>query len=327
MSKPRTLVHIGVGKTGTTTLQRNLFARHKGILSVGRPYANDEFKGAIESLREDDEADHEPSALAHLCGMAVSEAKTRAIVLSDETLVHPVHQSVIATRLYTVLPDAHILITIRNQYDLIASYWAAHGRNLKDVPPPYRGKTVTFDDWFAFEAEAKRSFFLRLDFHRLYQIYAEIFGSDRVHVMTFEELAGKPLRFAHALAALLGVDEREMSELIMAPPAKTRPSEASTKYRTLRARMLPKVAFSQIPGGAAVRRAIHRFIEAGAPPKVVLTPAQREIIRERFGPGNEALAATIGVDHVSLHYPSPSDQVPTRRRELTYAAPASGGRP
>jgi hypothetical protein len=85
VSKPRTLVHIGVGKTGTTTLQRNLFVRHRGILSIGRPYANDEFKGAIESLREDDEADYKHSAVAQLCGMAVSEAEARAIALSDQT--------------------------------------------------------------------------------------------------------------------------------------------------------------------------------------------------------------------------------------------------
>jgi hypothetical protein len=322
----KALIHIGVGKTGTTSLQRNLFAHHTGIRNIGRPYTDDEFRRAVESLREDDEADYRPFAFRRLCELAATRADGRAIVLSDETLVHPVHQSLIAKRLSSVLPEAHILITIRNQYDLIASYWAAHGRNLKGVPGPYLGKTVTFDDWFAFEAQAKRSFFSRLDFYRLYQIYAEIFGADRVHVMTFEELAGKPVPFAHALAALIGVDENEMSELIMSPPAKTRPSEATAKYRALRARMLPKVALSQIPGGAAVRRAINRFIEAGPPLAVTLTPAQRDIIGERFGPGNKALAATIGVDLAGLRYPSPSDQAPTRHREETFVVPASGGR-
>jgi hypothetical protein len=194
------------------------------------------------------------------------------------------------------------------------------------VPRPYRGKAVAFDDWFAFEAETKRSFFARLDFYRLHQIYAEVFGEDRVHVMTFEALAGKPVTFAHGLAALLGVDESEMSELIMAAPRKKRPSERASKYRNLRGRLLPKVAFSQMPGGAAVRRVIHRFIKAGPPLEVNFTPAQRELIRERFACGNEALATTLGIDLASLSYPLPPGRAAARRPDLTLAAPAPGGR-
>ena len=320
------LIHIGIGKTGTTSLQRNVFARHRGIHNIGRPYADDEFRRAIESLREDDEADYRRSALARLCGMAVSGAEGRALVLSDETLVHPVHQSLIAKRLFEVLPEAHILITIRNQYDLVASYWAAHGRNLKDVPRPYLGKTVTFDDWFAFEAEAERSFFVRLDFYRFYQIYAETFGADRVHVMMFEELADEPVSFAQALAVLLGVNASEMSELIMAPPAKTRPTEARIRYKSLRARFLPSLAFSKLPGGASIRRALHGFLEKALPLSVMLSPAQRSNIAERFGPGNTALAARLGLDLESMGYPLSHERAPAEQQVQTFATGVSRSR-
>ena len=64
--KAAPLIHIGVGKTGTTTLQNNLFARHSGILNVGRPYANEEFKQAIDSLRDDDASDYKSSAICRL---------------------------------------------------------------------------------------------------------------------------------------------------------------------------------------------------------------------------------------------------------------------
>jgi hypothetical protein len=321
----KTLVHIGVGKTGTTTLQRSLFARHRGVLSIGRPYANEAFKQAIESLRDDDEADYRNSALAEHCVKVTSGADGRVVVLSDETLVHPVHQSIIARRLHDVLPDAHILMTIRSQYDLIVSYWAAHGRSLKGVPKPYCGKIVGFDDWFAFEAEARKGLFARLDFYRLYQIYAEIFRRDRVHMMTYEQLASEPDLFASSLAALLGADENEMIELMAAPPTKTRPTAAKTRYKDLRSWLLPKVALSRLPAGPMLRHALHTFVDAGSPLRAVLTQSQRDAIRERFGSGNQALAATVGIDLSGLRYPLAADQAQLHR-DMRFAAPAPGGR-
>jgi hypothetical protein len=193
------------------------------------------------------------------------------------------------------------------------------------VPQPYRGKTVSFDDWFSFEAVAKRSFFTRLDFHRLYQIYAGAFGADRVHVMTFEELVVKPMAYAAALATLLGVDPDEMSKLIVTKPAKPRPSEVATKYRALRQRLLPNISLAQLPGGATVRRALHKFIETAPPLTVVLKPAQRDIICARFGPSNRLLAAATQIDLTALDYPMTPDPAPTRM-ETAFAAPVSGGR-
>src|SRR5262245_25320915 len=111
----KVLIHIGVGKTGTTTLQNNLFARHRGILNIGRPYASQEIKSGVESLRDDDTFDYLSTAMARLIAAALARANGRTIVLSDETLVHSVHQSLIAARLHAAAANAHILITVRNQ--------------------------------------------------------------------------------------------------------------------------------------------------------------------------------------------------------------------
>src|SRR5262245_7697968 len=113
---------------------------------------------------------------------------------------------------------------------------------MKNVPQPYLGKTVSFDDWFAFADEAKRRFFVRLDFWRLYRIYVKAFGAERVHVMTFEKLAADPVSYARDLAVLMGVDEDEMSELVLARPANRRLSGAASRYQALRAQLLPHVS-------------------------------------------------------------------------------------
>jgi hypothetical protein len=319
------IIHIGVGKTGTTTLQNNLFARHRGILNIGRPYTSLEVKSGVESLRDDDAFDYLSTVMARLTEAALASANGRTTVLSDETLVHSIHQSLIAARLNAAAPSAHILITVRNQYDLVASYWAAHGRILKNVPRPYRGKAVSFDDWFALAAEAKQQFFVRLDFWRLYRIYAEVFGSERVHIMTFEKLAADPVCYARDLAALMGVDEDEMSELVSARPVNRRPSGAASRYQSLRAWLLPHVSFSTIPGGDAVRRVLHRLIEAGSPLSVRLTQTQRDTIRERFGTGNRALAGALGIDLARLGYPMPLDHASNRPRSAMFALQASRG--
>ena len=39
--KSKIIIHIGAGKTGTTSLQNNLFSRHKDIVNIGIPYKNE----------------------------------------------------------------------------------------------------------------------------------------------------------------------------------------------------------------------------------------------------------------------------------------------
>jgi hypothetical protein len=188
--------------------------------------------------------------------------------------------------------------------------------NLKGVPSPYRGKRVSFDNWFAFEADARRGFFARLDFERLHRIYSERFGAERVHILTFESLAHEPGNFARTLSALIGVDQNEMSHLIMAPAAKTRPSGARVNYSALRGRLLPNFAFSKFPGGPAIRRALYKFFERDAPLKVTLTPSQRELLIDRFGVGNRLLATKLCLDLESLGYPWPRDPVASPHPKL-----------
>ena len=239
MAESYVVVHVGVGKTGTTALQNNLLASHPALLSIGRPYVSLEWRQALESVQYDDDYDYRSARFLSLCDQARAHANERTIVLSDESIVHPAHQSLVARRLREALPTADILITIRAQHDLIISNWAQHACILKRVPGPHVNSYVPFDDWFRFQQKHMKGrglgagFFKRCDYYRLYKIYEQAFGSERVHLLPFELLRSDPHQYYSRIATLMRIETADV-ETALALPVKQRKSASRLKLQSSR---------------------------------------------------------------------------------------------
>ena len=184
------LVHVGLHKTGTTWLQRRLFQALDGQCIA---YCGDikfiyrEFIVPEIGVFSADEARHAFSSL-----IETARANDRLPVISGEALAGrpfhaKFHRSVIAQRIAEVFPDAHILLTIREQVAIIHSMYGQYIRF---------GYTSDLRSFLRQPPrESSLSPVLDLDFYnyaKLIKGYRALFGEDRVTVMPFEKLIADP---------------------------------------------------------------------------------------------------------------------------------------
>jgi len=203
------LVHVGMPKTGTTTLQELFFARHPDIHYLGQTNLWDvaAAKQVLRGLLLDDAPE---TALA---GGLVAEGLMAkpAVVISDEALtfgeymlrapqwsIRSDHEKT-ARRIRAALGQVHVLIVVRNQSDWMVSW---HRQGLKT------GKYVEtgFQKWLEKDlGETAEHMMELLRYDKMYKAFADVFGIDYVHVRFFEECVGDFPGLAVEVANLLGV--------------------------------------------------------------------------------------------------------------------------
>lgn len=137
-----------------------------------------------------------------------AEAAGRTFVLSHERFSgYPptggFDSSIIATRLYRTFPDARILIVVREQLASIYSMYLQYitdggGMTLTEyLHPPRR----YFKRAPGFSAEFYR-------YHRLIDLYRQLFGADRVLCLPFELLPADPAAFQTRIYRFVGQPAR-----------------------------------------------------------------------------------------------------------------------
>ena len=181
------IVHLGYHKTATTWLQQQLFPNATSHDFVPRQTVQDAFL--------------KPGGL-HFCPETAREVlslrgRNRPVLLSEENLSGYLHNGglhgflapEVARRIKAVLPDAHIVIFIRNQFDICrASYaqyvsgggtWGSH--RYFETARMVRGALTRPWKAPAFEFE-------HFEYDRLIAHYDALFGRDHVHVYPYEWL-------------------------------------------------------------------------------------------------------------------------------------------
>ena len=119
------ICHIGYAKTGTTSLQKHLFSKLDEAIYFGRnhPIHDDEILNEFANkIHMDDEVQYlEYSKIVEKRLQSLDGEKCN--IISHENFLRPYKIDRIASRLKEMLlpHDAYIVITIRNQFDLICS--------------------------------------------------------------------------------------------------------------------------------------------------------------------------------------------------------------
>lgn len=192
------LLHIGYHKTGTTWFQRSLFTQAHGY---GQLMDHDEvfaFIVAPHSLHFD------PATVAATLRERLATVPEGCYpVISSEILSgNPFYggreSEVYAERLARLMPEARILITIREQISAIASTYMQYIR---------RGGTKRPERFFTERAVAGYAAFdpAHFEYDRLIARYMALFSPDRVLVETNEALARDPSAVAARLADFVGL--------------------------------------------------------------------------------------------------------------------------
>lgn len=200
----RPLVHVGFHKTASTLLQKMLFARTD--LGFERP--RDDRVRIQGDFVKMGPFDAMPEAVARDYRRAAREAASagRTLVISHERLSgYPASGAfdapLIAQRIKDCLPDARILIFVREQCDLINSFYSQYItdggwmslRCLATPVQPRMYRRPQFElDTFAFVKTIEH--------------YRNLFGAHNVLVIPYEALRHDPLMVAQAIAEHAGQD-------------------------------------------------------------------------------------------------------------------------
>lgn len=291
--------HIGLHKTGTTWLQKNIF--NQGDFCQPASY-----EMIVESLVYPDEIDFDASLVREKFNDAIAAMPDgKVAVFSAERLCGNPHSGgydrfVVAQRIKKAFPEAKILITFRNQVDAIVSNYKQYVRE---------GGVGSLKYYLKEDApERMPSFTYKyFEYDRILCFYRELFSDKNVHAYFYEDLRSNPLEFVEKICSDLSVSV----PTIDVSRGATNKSFSDLSIKFLR----PLNAFSYYPGMATYpifflpgRKFIRRVLV------VVdkyfpfwekcfdLRGDVREKVGGRFQSSNERLSSLLGRDIKGLGY-------------------------
>src|SRR5687768_17162310 len=181
------VIHPGMVKTATSTLQKHGFARHPEVHFLGTPAASDELDWAIREVGRADSLYYDQAAVSDVFRRALAVAPaSRTVVLSYENYAfyESKDKGQVGARLKTLFPGAKILFTLRRQQDLVVSLYLTRLRHHIE-----RKTYLPFDEWF--RVAAREPHLTALDdlrFQTIISHYVKLFGREQVGILLFEEL-------------------------------------------------------------------------------------------------------------------------------------------
>jgi hypothetical protein len=210
-------VHIGFPKTGTKFLQAQVFPRlpqEITYLSASAPL--------FEELIHCDDTVLDVAALERRLAQACNGHENVLLSyepLTGEPLAGFVNRTIIANRLRRLGFDK-IIITIRNQFDLLESAYKQYVRS---------GGLLRFEEYVRFDGPSRHALNAAyFAYNPIYSLYAELFGRANVLVLQYENLGSSA--FLGALSAFLEIGS--IAGVDAAVPVNR--SLSSTKTKTLR---------------------------------------------------------------------------------------------
>jgi len=227
------VVHIGMPKTATKTLQWRLFAGHEDIFYLGR-YDGSVFHGQYREYRAcRDELvfkvmDQVAYSGIHNPDMAFCRSAMEAYlkvplqkglvpVWSWESYCtdNPDNRRVRARNLKQLFGKARIVVTVRHPVKLLKSAYMQQLRR-DNIGGRYRkgrsGFYCPIDEWV--QADVGHDISDHLGYPETIRMYVDEFGADNVCVLPFELLVADSRAFYERLCRFMGVDLERALELL-----------------------------------------------------------------------------------------------------------------
>jgi hypothetical protein len=326
------VIHIGLPKTATTTLQKRLFAQHSEILYLGR-YVHDDASDpchhywsciseqvsqAMQELNVHSVHDPDIAQCRDQLNSAMAEATARQLVpvWSWESYATDLlsRRRLRARNLKALFGDAKIIICLRNPISLIeAAYFFQLKRD--NISPEYcrwrKPYYLTIDAWL--DENYDHEVGPHLDYAETIKTYIKFFGRDNVHVFLFEDLVADQVSFTRQLCAVMGIDADESLALLQGASDNQRMSAAQIDRLKQLAQSPWKAAVFQFTP-ARIRPRLYG-LEAGgddpstaAKPRATLSAAWKERIFEEVRAGNQWLKSVYSLHLDRYGYCGPNER-------------------
>lgn len=308
------IFHIGFPKSGSTSLQRQVFPFLDGIEYLGltpppegnsRPADMQELlKNFYQQILKSDGIHFDADAsMRDLKGIFSFVTKKKSIFTHESgtgTLYSYPDVAVKAQRLHRVFDGKlKIIVIIREQSAILTSQYRDHPFEPKDI---HNGKPVSFEKWY-YQTNKLRYFrFTDLLFYdRLITVYDDLFGQDSVLVLPLELMTQNPELYAEKMGAFLDVAPTSILKNLGEKPANTGHRAGTNQLRRI-SRTFPKVVrFSKILP-EPMRRTMKTLILRESKEKVKLTENLLKEINFTYADSNIYTSKRLGIDLKKLGY-------------------------
>jgi len=215
----RRVLHVGLPKTATTTLQMHLFATHPQVRYLGKfmrrhdPFCDDGVATVVHALTGEAIMPADADRIfADAIAAGERDPSKRATVLSQETLsIGPRDRRRAGFEtLRDLMRPGRVFITLRDPLRLAVSAWVqrlqAENVGLR-VRRGRRPRFVTLDDWLGTNwSRPDHGELSCLDYGDTIDDLVDVFGRDAVRVFAFEQLASDADTFVTSLCGFIGID-------------------------------------------------------------------------------------------------------------------------
>lgn len=257
-------LHVGIQKTASTYLQEIVFPSARELCYVGRPYTQE--NRAFNSLQYGDESLFDQDELNREIAKIKKRAKERPTLISDELFSGYAfwgfsNRGSVASRLARCIPEAEIILFIRNQPDLVCSLYNQYVKigwynGLMDKAFMHaEGDGFSYKEWVEGRREwdwSRRKFNIRSLFAPSIFKYTEIIGMykkyfKKVHVFLYEDFKDNKREQLERLESILSV-RFEGLEISGNAKINTRLSDENLHLRRLESKLVSAVgSFSSKP--------------------------------------------------------------------------------
>ena len=213
VSDKKIVIHVGMHKTGTTTLQHDVFPNLPGVFYVGDNLP--QRKAFIEFLREvawGNQAHFDLQDAMDRRTELLSNIREDIVLISFEELFGDLYWNfpnnfVAAERLKSLFPEARILLVLRRQADWLESAWRQSLRCFQFRPlKPFLyygaggfGRRAPLDYRVGISA-------LELDYRPYVENYARLFGAANLEVIPYEMSHRNPRLYYELIGKLVERD-------------------------------------------------------------------------------------------------------------------------
>jgi len=222
------ILHVGLPKTGTTTLQKSVFAAHSQIYYLGKMLGVNIPKGCRSMLVHDilksilwqmnKPWDVKKIRTLYAKQLLPAVPSGRLLVGSWEALGINETSSFAERlkRLQSIFGRCRIMITLRNPLTWTPSEFL---QNIKGhfirQNRPWMGSVLylEIEDWFKKRAQLSQGIHNFLGYSQNIQSAISHLGEDNVGVFLFEELKANPEEYYHGICRFMGIDENEGLQL------------------------------------------------------------------------------------------------------------------
>lgn len=298
---PETVWHIGWPKTATTSLQVLCFPNLETVRYAGKPWASKEIERAILEILYADAAHFDGACLDVIRDFVLS-SKKEIVLFSNEGFLMPSANDlgITVARLQQIDPDLKIVLTVRNQIDLLQSSYTAggyrYGHLMLHNTKVGRGKYLSFEQWLdahlSMSSEAgshHKSMISLLDFETIVTYLEGLLGPGRISIVPYELLSVEPDQFAERFSTIFRCDFPRIDD---SDPAHFQ----NLTTRSYNARLPGFYSFCRDVLAHKLSNGVPRY-------QIEMPSAYKKKLEDRYRAGNSRLERNYDLGLEALGYP------------------------